>query len=132
MAKAAFVSWNNRIAPVFDVARSIHLVEIEGKRIVNQKKVGLAGDWANLKAVSLAKLGVDTLVCGAISKPLQAMISAYGIEVIPFVAGNLQEVIHAWVCGMLAGSDSYAMPGCRRARRQGGANTDHLNSGDMG
>ena len=116
MAKVAFAFWNGRIAPVFDVARSIQLVEIEDGEIVNQRPVGVTGDLENLKAACLAELGVGTLVCGAISRPLQAMISAYGIEVIAFVAGNLQEIIQAWVCGLLADSDAYAMPGCRRAR----------------
>jgi predicted Fe-Mo cluster-binding NifX family protein len=124
MAKAAFASWNGRIAPVFDVTRSLHLVETEGGRIVNRKKVRVAGDMANLKAACLAELGVGTLVCGAISKPLQRMISAYGIQVIAFVAGNLQEVIQAWVCGRLAVSDAYAMPGCRKARGQRTRNPD--------
>jgi hypothetical protein len=44
------------------------------------------------------------------------MITAYGIEVIAFIAGDLQEVIEAWLCGKLAGSDKYRMPGCRRTR----------------
>jgi hypothetical protein len=35
MTKAAFATWNNRIAPVFDVTRSIQLVETEAGQIVN-------------------------------------------------------------------------------------------------
>jgi predicted Fe-Mo cluster-binding NifX family protein len=118
MAKAAFATWNDRIAPVFDVARSIRLVETAGGRIVSQKQVGVTGGMASLKAAYLAELGVGTLVCGAISKPLQTMITAYGIQVIGFVAGNLQEIIQAWVGGKLVGS-AYAMPGCRKDGRLG-------------
>lgn len=130
MAKAAFASWNDRIAPVFDVSRSIHLVETEGGRIVRQKAVGVAGDMASLKAACLAELGVGTLVCGAISKPLQVMIAAYGIQVISFVAGDLQEVIQAWAGGRLGVSDDYIMPGCQGNRGFGRRNMDNTNSGE--
>lgn len=123
MAKAAFATWNERIAPVFDVARTVQLVEIQDEQIVHQEKIGLTGELANLKAACLAELGVSTLVCGAISRPLQQMISAYGIQVIAFVAGNLQEVIQAWIGGGLMGSRVYAMPGCRKKRGQGAGNT---------
>jgi predicted Fe-Mo cluster-binding NifX family protein len=113
MAKAAFATWSNRIAPVFDVSRSIQVVETEAGEIVRQTQISLMNDGLNLRASHLAKLGVTTLVCGAISRPLQVMLTAYGIEVIPFVTGNLQEVIQAWLCDKLAGSSAYAMPGCR-------------------
>lgn len=113
VAKAAFARWNNRIAPVFDVARSIQLVSIKAGQIVCQSQAGISRDILNLKAWSLAELEVETLVCGAISRPLQAMIASFGIEVIPFVAGDLQEVIQAWIDGELSENRTYAMPGCR-------------------
>lgn len=127
MTKAAFATWNSRIAPVFDVTRSIQLVETDAGQIIHQSQVSVAGDIPNLKAWRLAELEIDTLVCGAISRPLQATIAAYGIEVIAFVAGNLQEVIQAWVEGKLTGSAAYAMPGCRAAggrRFKGGDGAD--------
>jgi predicted Fe-Mo cluster-binding NifX family protein len=114
MTKAAFATWNDRIAPVFDVTRSVQLVETEAGHIVSQTQASLNSEIPNLKASRLAELEVGTLVCGAISKPLEAMITAFGIHVIPFVAGDLQEIIQAWMCGKLAGSAIYAMPGCRR------------------
>jgi len=114
MTKAAFATWNDRIAPVFDVTRSIQLVEAKAGQIVSQSQASLNSEIPNLKASRLAELEVGTLVCGAISKPLETMITAFGIQVIPFVAGDLQEIIQAWMCGKLAGSAIYAMPGCRR------------------
>ena len=116
MVKAAFASWNDRIAPVFDVARWIQLVETEAGQIISQNRASVASDIPNQKASRLAELEVGVLVCGAISRPMQAIIRAYGIEVIPFIAGNLQEVIHAWLGGQLAESAVYIMPGCISAR----------------
>jgi len=119
--KAAFAYWDHRIAPVFDTARRIHVAETDSGRIVAEREEVLADDMPVRKALRLAELGVGTLVCGAISTSLRAIVASYGIRVIPFVAGDLSEVIQAWLKGGLEGDD-FAMPGCwRRGRsRRGG------------
>jgi predicted Fe-Mo cluster-binding NifX family protein len=117
--KAAFAGWGNRIAPVFDVARKIHLVETEAGKTVRETQELLQDGWPVQRALRLAELGVGTLVCGAISRTLHEMIAANGIRVIPFVAGDLRQVIEAWLNGGLD-EVTYAMPGCRRRGRLGG------------
>jgi predicted Fe-Mo cluster-binding NifX family protein len=109
--KTAFAVWNKRIAPVFDVARHIHIVETESGRIVGEAREELTDEVPARKALHLAELGIGTLVCGAISWPLQEMVAAYGIRVVPFVAGDLREVIEARLSGRLE-KDVFAMPGC--------------------
>jgi hypothetical protein len=47
----------------------------------------------------LVQFSVGTLVCGAISRPMLAIVEAYGIEVQPFLAGDLRAVVGAWVVG---------------------------------
>jgi predicted Fe-Mo cluster-binding NifX family protein len=111
MMKTAFAYWDNRIAPVFDIARQIHVVEAESGRIVAETEEVLTDDLPVQKVIRLAELGVGTLVCGAISRPLHELVAAYGIEVIPFVAGDLCEVIQAWLSDNLE-HDTFAMPGC--------------------
>ncbi|MEA5097005.1 MAG: hypothetical protein VB032_00510, partial [Burkholderiaceae bacterium] len=59
----------------------------------------------------LTELEVGTLICGAISRPVQEMLKAREIRVIPFVAGKLFDVLDAWRAGEING-DLYAMPGC--------------------
>ena len=108
---AAFSCWKNRIAPVFDNTRQILLVRVESGRIVAETQEDLHGELPVQKALHLAELKVGTLVCGAISRPLHAMVTAYGIRVIPFVAGDLGEVVRAWNRSGLTG-DAFAMPGC--------------------
>jgi predicted Fe-Mo cluster-binding NifX family protein len=120
--KTAFAAWNNRIAPVFDVARHLHIVETESGRIVKEARDVLTDDVPAQKALHLAELGIGTLVCGAISRPLQAMVAAQGIRVVSFVAGDLREVIEAWRRCRLDKKDSFAMPGCcGRSRMKGGS-----------
>jgi len=119
--KTAFTYWHkdNRIAPVFDISRQIRVVESDSGRIVGESEELLEDGLAVRKVINLAQLGVATLVCGAISRPLQEMVMSNGIQVIPFVAGDLDQVIQAWLDGKLD-NDSFAMPGCcGHGRRQG-------------
>ena len=121
MTITAFAHWDDRIAPVFDIARRIHVVETDEGRIVAETGEVLADGLPTQKAHRLVELGVGTLVCGAISRPFHEMVAAYGIRVIPFVAGDLSEVIQAWLSGNLE-RDAFAMPGCSgrgRGRRHG-------------
>jgi predicted Fe-Mo cluster-binding NifX family protein len=114
--KAAFAIWDNRVAPVFDVAREIYVVYSDSGRITKQEVEHIRNDDPAQKALMLAELGVTTLVCGAISRELLAAISAYGICVIPFIAGDLREVVQAHLEGTVHRHE-YAMPGYHRRRR---------------
>ena len=120
--KTAFSVWEQRIAPVFDISRQIHLVEFDGTRITTEKAHAISGEDVPQRVAWLAEQGVTTLVCGAVSRPLQERLAAAGINVVPFVAGELREVIRASLDGTLCGA-AFAMPGCcgqrRRRRLQG-------------
>lgn len=115
--KVAFAHWENRIAPVFDTAQQIHVIDTKSGQILRETQEVLPPDLTLKKALRLVELGIGTLVCGAISRPMHEIVAAYGIRVVPFVAGNLPEVIHAWCRGNLT-HDAFAMPGCRGWGRQ--------------
>ena len=113
--RVAFATWNDRIAPLFDVTRRVHVVETDGRLVVRESEEPLDDETAAGRAARLAALGVDALVCGAISRPQEAFLQAYGVAVVPFVTGDLGEVVAAWRAGRLGG-DAFAMPGCGRGR----------------
>ena len=126
--KTAFAYWDNRIAPVFDTARQIHVVEAESGQIVSETQEALSEDLPVQKTLRLVELGISTLVCGAISRPMHGLVAAYGIQVVPFVAGDLREVIRAWISGNFE-RDAFAMPGCcgrGRRRRMCGINKEEF------
>ena len=116
MTKTAFSYWNKRIAPVFDIAQRLRIVEIESGRIIRETEETLRGELPVQKAQYLTESGIGTLVCGAISTPLSELMLAYGIRIIPFVAGDVGEVIAAWCNGDLD-SRHFDMPGCRERHR---------------
>ena len=107
---AAFTVLQNRIAPVFDTAKEVLLVEsgTHGDRICSAE-IPADGLFA-AKALRLAELEVTALVCGAISRNLYETVAAYGIVIIPFVAGELSRVVETWQKGDFVQAD-FAMPG---------------------
>jgi predicted Fe-Mo cluster-binding NifX family protein len=60
---------------------------------------------------------VRKLVCGAVSAPVQDELDRRGIEVIGFVAGEVDDVLRALMTGRLP-HPALAMPGCGRRRRR--------------
>ena len=129
-ARVALSQWEQRIAPVFDVARQLQLVEIADGQVRQTSAGAFSGDFPMERALYLRDWRADTLLCGAISRPVHEMIGAYGIRVVPFVAGEIDEVLQAWLDGMLA-SDRFAMPG-RGAGFCGGADAPGYASGAPG
>jgi predicted Fe-Mo cluster-binding NifX family protein len=119
--RVALTVWNERISPVFDVSRQMTLLDIEKGLVKARSDVPLQPGDSMRKAEQLASLKVETLICGAISRPLSAMLAVRGIHVIPFVAGGVEDVVRAYLGGFLP-SPAWAMPGCggRQRRFRGG------------
>lgn len=118
MKKVAVAQWENRVAPVFDVARSIEVWETEKKRVLRRWSESISVNRPVDLAFQFVDLGVDTLICGAISRSLREVFTAYGIHVIPNISGTIDGVLRGWMKGRLE-EDVFAMPGCRRQRRTG-------------
>jgi len=119
--RLALAVWNGRISPVFDASRRIEVLDVENERVVSRQMHEIATDDPFAKAARLADLGVETLVCGAVSRPLAAVLASQGIRMIPFVAGETEEVLAAFLAGNLPAA-GMTMPGCggRRAGFHGG------------
>ena len=99
--KIAVVVWNDRIAPVLDVARRIRVVRVASGRIVEQWEMSFQEGITTQKAVLLAEVGVTVLLCGAISRPLLDSMESYGIDVVPSIAGDWHDVLRSFLVGTL-------------------------------
>lgn len=118
-ATVAVPEWQGRVSPVFDVAGTLVLVRatMDGQEDARQAE-SLGSTSAHERARRLRELGVDVLVCGAISRPLEALVAAEGVRVIPNICGPVDEVVAAFREGTLD-DGRFAMPGCCRRRRRG-------------
>jgi predicted Fe-Mo cluster-binding NifX family protein len=112
--RVAISTWNGRISPVFDVARRLLVLEI-GQGGIEQRREQSLGEGAAARIQQIADAGVQVLLCGAISQPIADMLAAQGVRVVPFISGDIDEVIEAYLTGALD-FPRFAMPGCRRRR----------------
>lgn len=118
--KAAFALWKDRMAPVFDTALTIRVIDVGTDGATQDTRERLSEESPLRRVLHLRELGVQILVCGAISRSLHQLVTNYGIKVVPFIGGDQEDVVSAWLQGDrdLAG---FSMPGCcgreRRRRR---------------
>jgi predicted Fe-Mo cluster-binding NifX family protein len=119
--KAALTVWDGRVSPVFDVSREAVILTITNRAVGVRSTENIEAPTAALKIERLIVLGVDTLICGAISEPLHRELTLRGVKVFGFVAGEIDEVVQALIAGALPAS-ALSMPGCfgRQNRFRGG------------
>ncbi len=109
--KAAVTVWEGRISPVLDTARSLVVADIEAGGWTSQHEEIFPDDAPQEKVSRLCALGVEVLVCGAVSRPLAELISSSGIRLVPFVSGGLDEILTALADERLP-DPAFSMPGC--------------------
>ena len=114
--RVAIPVWSERVSPVFDTAEQLMVLDVDDGRETGRSVALLEGIGADSRPRWLSDLGVDVLVCGAISQPLEAMVSAQGVRVVPQVCGPVEQVVQAFLVGQL-GRPEFLMPGCCRRRR---------------
>jgi predicted Fe-Mo cluster-binding NifX family protein len=117
--KIAIPIWEGRVSPVLDTARQLLIVDVED----GQETSRTAVDIPLMHIVQMARfvrdLGVDTVICGAISRQLEMMLATLGIRIIPWLRGEVDEVLSAHANGNL--QDGYFfLPGCGRGRGRRG------------
>jgi len=117
--KAAVTVWDGRVAPVFDVSRRAVILTIENGSVVRRLDENIDTSSGALKLDRIRDLGIETLICGAISEPFYRELVARGVTVIGFVAGDLERVLTCFLAGRLP-TPRLCMPGChlRRGRQR--------------
>jgi predicted Fe-Mo cluster-binding NifX family protein len=108
--RIAIPVWSGRVSPVFDVARSVRVVDLNDGVKTQASDLGLDDDQ---RAETLAKLGVDLLICSAISTSLESTLWMAGVEVIPDICGTVDEIITAYSKGETALAKFRSPGNCR-------------------
>ncbi len=116
--KIAVPVWQNNVSSVLDFANKLLLVELENGVEMGRNETVLTEQSGPERAAKLRQLGVDVLICGAVSRPLAYMLSGSGIKVLPFVTGSTEQILNAYKTGNLS-LPQYALPGCWNGARRG-------------
>ncbi len=109
--KVALTVWENRVSPLFDAACMLLIADIQRGRVRKKRYQPFECKSPYLRAARLDDLEVNVLICGGISEFYANLIEARGIKIVSFVAGDIDEILEAYVNGDIYRKD-YRMPGC--------------------
>jgi predicted Fe-Mo cluster-binding NifX family protein len=101
---------DSSIATVADFAHVLMVVDYDNNVESGRNVIDFHRLIVPARVAVLDDNGVTTLICGAISRPFATMVIHCGIELIPFMSGNVDEVITAYFSGDLA-NPRFFMPG---------------------
>ena len=116
--KIAIPIYNDSVSNVFDFAHRLLLVDIENGKETKRSEVALESRLLPQRVGQLKSLGVDILVCGAISRVLANTVTASGIQLLPYVTGRVDDILQAYLAGQLV-KPEFTMPGCWPGARKG-------------
>ncbi|MEW6351209.1 MAG: hypothetical protein AB1646_19295 [Thermodesulfobacteriota bacterium] len=120
--KIALPEHQGRIAPVFDCCRTLWVCGLARDDFTIEGRE----DWSSLslqrRPVRLREMGIELLLCGGISCRLEEQIRNQGIPVLPWLAGDVREILAAFKDGRI-GDPAFEMPGRSRCRRRAGFGT---------
>ncbi|HOD74571.1 MAG TPA: NifB/NifX family molybdenum-iron cluster-binding protein [Syntrophorhabdaceae bacterium] len=115
----AVTNWQGGVSPVFDVSDRLCVVETSDGAEVRRATVLLKSRDPFGRAREVAAAGVEVLICGAVSHAFENALISSGILVLPFVCGDLEAVIGAFLQGGLM-DNRFLMPGCFGKRQNHG------------
>lgn len=114
--KVALPIWNNRISPLFDTACRV-VIWSDGEGRGEPEEYDLRDLVPPMKVRRIQELGVEVLICGAVSNTVAYLVESAGIKLVPWISGPVRDVIEAFERGQLDES-RYFMPGCGRMKRK--------------
>lgn len=102
--------WENRVSPVLDSASRLLILEVKEGGELYRSEIDLDEKDLSRRCRRIRKLGVDALICGAVTRRLSDMIRASGVFIIRGVSGSPGEVLDACLEGRL-NRPEFLMPG---------------------
>ncbi|MFZ4441321.1 MAG: NifB/NifX family molybdenum-iron cluster-binding protein [Syntrophales bacterium] len=121
--KVAVTVWEDTVSTVCDFSSRLLVFDVKGVEVKNRSFVPFETMILSERVNQLEGLGVEVLLCGAISRPLERMIRASAVKVIPCLRGSIEEVIAAYLADRLSDA-RFILPGfgpgaiCVRGRRR--------------
>ena len=125
MEKVAIPIWGERVSPVLDTATKLMLLEFSQGCETNREIINIPEEHFTHRARYLAGLRIDTILCGALSRPMRQLLVQRGITVLPWVTGTIKDVVEAYLHNNLA-DECFIPRGRRRRKRRGFRNNQNM------
>jgi predicted Fe-Mo cluster-binding NifX family protein len=102
----AIATDGNSVAGHFGRCPSYTLVTVENGKEVDRKTIDNPGHQPGFLPQYLHELGARCIVAGGMGLRAQMLFDEHGIETVVGVAGLIDEVVHSYLKGRLAGGES--------------------------
>lgn len=113
--RIAIPIWGDKVSPLLDTASRLLVVELGDAGETSRYQILLDEDNISRRSLRIGSLNIDTLICGAVSRPFFRMLISYGLEIIPDISGDPENILQAYLKGNIFHS-RFMMPGCRRRK----------------
>ena len=113
--RIAIPLWEDKVSPVLDTAARLLVIEVKNQKEASRFETNMDEEDLSRRCYHIRGLAVDTLICGAISRPFSRMLLASGIDIIPEISGPIDDILDAYLQGNLFHS-RFLMPGCKRLK----------------
>jgi predicted Fe-Mo cluster-binding NifX family protein len=117
--KIAIPIFGLRVSPRFDCAPSFLLFTVENGEVVDHGEVLLTALDPWQRVARLQELNIQALICGGIDGNSERMLRSHQIRVIPWVAGEVEEALEAFLKGKLEPGVALHLRCCRKRYRGG-------------
>ena len=115
--KIAIPVWENKVSPVLDTASRLLVVELKEGGEMSRFEIYLDERDLTRRSLRIQGLGIDTLLCGAVTRYFSDMLTTSGINIVPGFSGQPDEVLQACFEGRLGRGD-FLMPGWNKEHLQ--------------
>jgi predicted Fe-Mo cluster-binding NifX family protein len=116
--RVAIPVWEGRVSPVLDVAGRLLLVDADDGQEISRSEEKVDTSLLPQRVRRFCELGVEVVICGAVSRPLADMLHVAGITVHSCIMGDVESVLNSYLHSGVPDS-SFSMPGYdHRGRRR--------------
>ena len=117
MQRVAIPIFQNRVSPVLDSCRHMLIIDIQQKAEMDRETVYLDEMSLTERCGIFAKLDVAMVICGGVSEIFANMLMGANIRLLNGIAGEIDDVITAFLEKRLDKPQFY-MPGFRQDNRR--------------
>jgi len=113
MVRVAIPKFKSRVSPVLDACKRVLLVDIDQQREIARREIYLDEFSLTERVNILHKSQVTNIICAGISEVLKNMLENLRIDLITGIAGEVEEVMDAYITEQLD-DPKFNLPGYTR------------------
>ncbi len=113
----AFPVFQDRVSPLMDVSNRYIIYETEDGKIKQRIDISLNADGECQRVEKLKEIGVNTIICGAVSGYVAHIVDEKGMRLLSMIYGPIDEIIEHYLKNSLGTYCSGACNGRKRQRR---------------